>query len=80
MSQILNVVRKPSDNLMNKTYRTRTTRFTRPLIEVVLLADSEELARNSSLPSDSLIEVGTEHRLADEESLRKMLEACKGEC
>jgi len=42
--------------------------------EVVPFADSEELVRNSGLPSDSLIEVGTEHRLADEESLKKMVE------
>jgi hypothetical protein len=43
--------------------------------EVVPFADSEELVRNSGLPSESLIAVGTEHRLVDEESLKKMLEA-----
>jgi hypothetical protein len=43
--------------------------------EVVPFSDSEELVSNSGLPSESLIEVGTEHRLADEESLKKMLEA-----
>jgi hypothetical protein len=43
--------------------------------EVVPFADSEDLARNSGLPLQSLIEVGTEHRLADAESLAKMLEA-----
>lgn len=42
--------------------------------EVVPFADSEELVRNSGLPPDSLIEVGTEHRLADPESLVKTLE------
>jgi len=42
--------------------------------EVVAFADSEELVRNSGLPSDSLIEVGTEHRLADPGSLAKMVE------
>lgn len=42
---------------------------------VVSFADSEELVRNSGLPSSALVEVGTEHRLADEESLEKMLEA-----
>jgi len=41
---------------------------------VVPFADSEELVRNSGLPPDSLIEVGTEHRLADPESLVKTLE------
>jgi alpha-beta hydrolase superfamily lysophospholipase len=45
--------------------------------EVVPFADSEELVRNSGLPSEALIAVGTEHRLADEESLAKMLEACE---
>lgn len=43
--------------------------------EVVPFADSEELVRNSGLPAESLIEVGCEHRLADEESLEMMLEA-----
>jgi len=43
--------------------------------DVVPFADSEELVRNSGLPSESLIEVGHEHRLADEVSLKKMVEA-----
>jgi hypothetical protein len=43
--------------------------------DVVPFADSQELLRNSGLPLESLIAVGTEHRLADEESLMKMLEA-----
>jgi hypothetical protein len=43
--------------------------------EVVPFSDSTQLARNSGLPTESLIAVGTEHRLADEESLKKMLEA-----
>jgi hypothetical protein len=43
--------------------------------EMVPFADSEELVRNSGLPSESLIVVGHEHRLADTESLKKMLEA-----
>jgi hypothetical protein len=43
--------------------------------DVVPFADSEELARNSGA---TLIEVGTDHRLADPEPLRKMLEACGG--
>ena len=46
-----------------------------PADDVVPFSDSVELVRNSGLPSDSLIEVGTEHRLADDESLKKMLEA-----
>lgn len=43
--------------------------------ETVPFSDSEELARNSGLPSETLIEVGFEHRLADEDSLRMMLRA-----
>ena len=45
--------------------------------DVVPFADSQELLRNSNLPESALIEVGTEHRLADEESLEVMLEACE---
>ena len=43
--------------------------------ETVPFADSEELVTNSGLPSESLIEVGFEHRLADEESLEMMFRA-----
>lgn len=46
-----------------------------PADDVVPFADSVELAKNSGLPSNSLIEVGTEHRLADEKSLKTMVEA-----
>ena len=46
--------------------------------EVVPFADSEELVRSSGLPASALIEVGDDHRLADPESLRRMLEACSG--
>ena len=42
--------------------------------DVVPFADSEELAKTSGV---TLIEVGTDHRLADPEPLRKMLEACE---
>jgi alpha-beta hydrolase superfamily lysophospholipase len=45
--------------------------------DVVPFAHSEELVRNSGLPSSALIEVGTDHRLADPEPLRRMLEACE---
>jgi alpha-beta hydrolase superfamily lysophospholipase len=44
--------------------------------DVVPFADSEELIRNSGLPASSLIEVGTDHRLADPGPLERMLEAC----
>jgi hypothetical protein len=45
--------------------------------EVVPFADSEELVRTSGLPSSALIEVGTDHRLADSESQSMMLAACE---
>jgi hypothetical protein len=44
--------------------------------EFVPFADSEELVRNSGLPAIALVEVGTDHRLADPEPLQAMLEAC----
>lgn len=46
--------------------------------DVIPFEDSEELIRNSGLPSSALIEIGSDHRLADPEPLRKMLEACEG--
>ena len=45
--------------------------------DVVPFADSEELLRDSGLPASALVDVGTDHRLADPEPLRKMLEACE---
>ena len=45
--------------------------------DVIPFADSEELIANSSLSPETLIEVGSDHRLADEESLSVMLWACK---
>lgn len=45
--------------------------------DVIPFADSEELINNSGLPPDKLIEVGSDHRLADEESLEAMLGACE---
>jgi alpha-beta hydrolase superfamily lysophospholipase len=44
---------------------------------VVPFADSVELIRNSGLPVSALIEVGTDHRLADPEPLAAMLRACE---
>jgi hypothetical protein len=40
--------------------------------DVLPFADSEELVRTSGLPATALIEVGTDHRLADPESLEAM--------
>ena len=46
-----------------------------PADETVPFADSQDLLRNSGLPESALIAVGTEHRLADPEALKAMLEA-----
>jgi hypothetical protein len=43
--------------------------------DVVPFADSEELVKNSGA---TLIEVGTDHRLANSEPLAEMLRACEG--
>jgi hypothetical protein len=45
--------------------------------DTVPFADSEELVHVSGLPDSALIEVGTDHRLADPEPLQKMLEVCE---
>jgi len=45
--------------------------------DVIPFGDSEELVRNSELPSSALIEVGNDHRLADPEPLKAMLRACE---
>jgi hypothetical protein len=44
--------------------------------DVIPFADSEELVANSGFPPDTLIDVGSDHRLADDESLSVMLWAC----
>ena len=46
--------------------------------EVISFADSEELVKNSGLPNYMLIEIGMDHRLADQEPLEAMLKACVG--
>lgn len=45
--------------------------------DVIPFADSEELVAGSGLPLSALREVGNDHRLADPEPLRAMLEACE---
>lgn len=45
--------------------------------DVTPFADSEELIANSGLPPETLIEVDDDHRLADPELLKSMLEACE---
>jgi hypothetical protein len=46
--------------------------------DVVPFGDSEKLVSNSGLPASALVEVGTDHRLADPEPLEAMLETCEG--
>jgi alpha-beta hydrolase superfamily lysophospholipase len=58
-----------------RTVKKNTTILHSRADDVVPFADSEELAKSSGA---ALIEVGTDHRLADPEPLRKMLEACAG--
>jgi hypothetical protein len=45
--------------------------------DVVPFADSEELLRVSGLPPAALIEVGSDHRLADPAPLAALLAACE---
>ena len=48
--------------------------------DVIPFADSEELVRNSGLPVYTLIEVGHDHRLADQGPLERMLRECEDSC
>lgn len=45
--------------------------------EVIPYAESEELVRISGLPASALVEAGSDHRLADVESLQALLNACQ---
>ena len=58
-----------------KTVRPDTVILHSRADDVVPFVDSEELAKNSEA---TLIEVGTDHRLADPEPLAAMLTACEG--
>lgn len=59
-----------------KTIKANSTILHSRADDVVPFADSEELVRNSGLPVCTLVETGSDHRLADPESLEIMLEAC----
>ena len=59
------------------TVKPKTTILHSEADETVPIADSRELLKNSGLPESALIVVGTEHRLADEESLKAMERACE---
>jgi hypothetical protein len=45
--------------------------------DAIPFADSEELVASSGLPTETLIEVGDDHRLAGPEPLAMILEACE---
>jgi alpha-beta hydrolase superfamily lysophospholipase len=59
-----------------RTVSARTTILHSRGDDVVPFAHSEELVRNSGLPPTALVEVGTDHRLAEPEPLAAMLQAC----
>ncbi len=59
-----------------KTVKANTTILHSRADDVVPFEDSEELVNNSGLPASALIDVGTDHRLATEGPLAKMLKAC----
>ena len=60
-----------------KTVKPGTTILHSRADDVVPFADSEELVRSSGLPATALVEVGSDHRLADPEPLEAMLQACQ---
>ena len=57
------------------TVKPNTTILHSEADETVPIGDSRELLNNSGLPESALIVVGTEHRLADDESLEAMVRA-----
>lgn len=58
------------------TLKTQTTILHSRQDDVIPFANSEELVANSGLTPETLIEIGNDHRLADPEPLKAMLEAC----
>lgn len=60
-----------------KTVKAGTVILHSPADETIPVADSQELLSNSGLPELALIAVGNDHRLADPEPLKTMLEACE---
>ena len=59
------------------TVKRRTTILHARQDDVVPFADTEELVAKSGLPASALIEIGSDHRLADPEPLRAMLRSCE---
>ncbi len=62
---------------MAKTVKPGTVILHSRADDVVPFADSEELVRTSGLPATALVEVGSDHRLAEPEPLKAMLQACE---
>jgi hypothetical protein len=60
-----------------RTVKKQTTILHSRADDVIPFAESEELVCRSGLPASALIEVGTDHRLADPEPLAAMLNACE---
>jgi alpha-beta hydrolase superfamily lysophospholipase len=60
-----------------KTLKRSTVVLHSEADDVIPIAHSRELVRASGLPESALLVVGTDHRLADPEPLRAMLEACE---
>ena len=60
-----------------RTVKLRTVILHSGADDVVQFSDSVELVRNSGLPESALVVVGHEHRLADPESLAKMLDVVR---
>ena len=61
----------------SKTVKKNTTILHSKSDDVIPFAESQELVKNSELSASALIEVGNDHRLADPEPLKEMLEACE---
>ena len=59
-----------------RTVKKNTTILHSRADDVVPFADSEELLRNSGLPASALVEVGTDHRLADPEPWAAVFSSC----
>lgn len=60
-----------------KTIRPNTVILHSSHDDVIPLDDSKELIANSGLPAQTLVEIGTDHRLADPLSLQAMLSAIR---
>jgi alpha-beta hydrolase superfamily lysophospholipase len=62
-----------------RTVRKNTAILHSRADDVVPFGDSEELVQSSGLPASALVEVGSDHRLADPEPLEAMRRACEGQ-